>query len=1284
MAFTANAQTPVFHEGFDAEQTKAKTELGWYEFINSQEGDTRLIVADEPFAGAGCLQFVNNVTPTCEGQGWQRAIKFRNLPLESGKIYQIDFAFKGSNRYNKNGEEVDPADEANNPRCEMRVGLMQGYENSDISILGAKGEDQTKSQSYFNPAEYEQYSYKFYFASKENQDAQYQAQGKDIQYINDYFVTMNIINPGTFYLDEFTLTEINSAVDAITYGGEGTIRVKYMFDTTISALAKAEANGRVILDPSCAKVTIAGEAKDIQAVELHKDGYLYVFLNDEAWDEAIESEILVSFTNPEDIVNFAGDAKDAKLFAFENVKAANYDAELADIYSFLWQEPVLVSSNPAINSFCLDENISEFTLTFDHKIYTGDNDFQDPPVAVLSTGEVLAIKEGQPEISESITFVRTGTAPLTKGMYSLSVSLITSEIGITMGEDVVVPFETGKIKMAQIIYTDLFTNLLVGANGGQPEGWTILIGGEDWTGGTPKEDNGAACRNINLTKDGVEYTAFYLCDRDGYTYMQYGDKEGYALTLPAGDLAFSVLAVGHESASRRIEYRIEDMAGNVLATASEMTDALAENNFAKMSALTVKFNNPTEQNVILKIREPEGGYTACRIMGVKCQSYVETPGDKFEPEVVFEGKFTGANMPAADSGWLFYENNNQLEPGSGRNGTSGMLERNFHAKMPTAAFFRECGTNSEAAMRIEYGNGNGVEGIEIPEGGYELTYYAGTWNDDGGNTAGTSKVFMQIINYETGEIAFTSEHVNIANFKNGGDCSGQADKVTETFNCKGGKFYIKAWGTTNTVWGALSIVKPGSQAAKWYAAMAEAVEEAEGEAELSADGKYDGATKTALLAAIEKGKDPSAMHTVEEFEAAIAALNALKDKMAARRKNVDAFEGNRTTLAGAIESATGTKYEGLDVYPKAVECYNNYKDVSSLDLDDETLASAVADMGNMGQLINNMMGTCVNLLTAQEVELANMIVGLDAAAEDNEFVVAAKESIKDDQEIVTVLKKMYALKLYQKIAAGENVFEEYDVDAEVSTPIERAAGAMIQNRNFYCTAIVPDKEQTAVAKVTDYPGWTIEVFAGDIRPVFNTGWGEDGNAPRANKPIADAAVRANWGTNNYDVHQLVENMPVATYRVSLVVGKDGDQATESYAYIGEGENQLKSVYLGTDRATGEAQVFENYVPEINGPLGQMLIGGYINITQSFGSVDKADLTMVAKAEGFDYAAAAAALEKDIADAIQTAVVPEGEPVRVEYYTLGGAKVATPAVGTVVIKAALYKNGAMKVSKQLVK
>ncbi len=62
-AAAANAQTPVFHEGFDAEQTKASTEMAYYEFINSlknsTEEDSRSIDDSDPYAGEGALKFNN-------------------------------------------------------------------------------------------------------------------------------------------------------------------------------------------------------------------------------------------------------------------------------------------------------------------------------------------------------------------------------------------------------------------------------------------------------------------------------------------------------------------------------------------------------------------------------------------------------------------------------------------------------------------------------------------------------------------------------------------------------------------------------------------------------------------------------------------------------------------------------------------------------------------------------------------------------------------------------------------------------------------------------------------------------------------------------------------------------------------------------------------------------------------------------------------------------------------------------------------------------------------------
>lgn len=1255
------AQAPVFSEGFDAAQSKAQTETGWYEFINSQEGDTRDIVTDGAYAGTGCLQFVNSQDFPCENQGWQRAVKFRNLPLQEGKIYQINFALKGSSTY-VSGE--------NTPKCSMRVGLMQGYENSDISILGVSGQDQTYTIQDFNEENYVEYSRSFYFAGKENQDAQYRNQGKDEAYIDNYFVTFNIINPGTFYLDEVELVEVANAVDNIIYGGD-VIRVKYMFDTNIASLAKADALGRVILDPSCATVTVGDESAYVEAVELHKDGYLYIFFEELYFEEESEDDIVVSFTNPDGIINFSGTADNAGLFAFEAVKASAYDEEVSNVSSFAYEEAVMVSSNPENNSFCLDETISEFTLTFDHDIYTCDNDFSYAPKAELSNGETLQIKEGQEELSKSITFVRTSNALLTKGAYKLTVSDITTEKGTTCTADQVISFETGKIQMAETTYKlEVDGKTQLAAEGGIPEGWTLMIGENEHQGGS-------GSRGFLYTNSNVQ-SAFYLRDWEGSPVIATASP----VQVPAGNMELRVFTAGWGT-SGVFNVVLKNESGEEVVNKDVAVSTILEKN--RQGAFQI---DP------IRFVSTGGAYTYSIQLksgneiltgGFEIYSYEETPGDKYEPEVILESKFTDANMPAEGTGWLFYENNNQLTPGSGRSGTSGMLSNNFHAKMQIAAFFRECGANENAAMRIEYGNGNGVEsGFEIKnEGGYEITYYAGTWNDGAGNAAGTSKVFMQLIDVETGEVAFYSEHVNIANFNNGSNCVGQADKVTEEVNLKAGNYYLKAWGTTNTVWGAFSLVKPGSIAAKYYALIMEAVEAAKAELALSENEKYNGSTKSELIDFTEKCSNPSDMHTEAEFIAAIDKISKLTDDMGTRRKNIDAFEGNLNTLATSLASAEGTKFEGLDVYPSAVACYETYKNVNPTDLDDATLASAVADMGNMGQLLGNMTGTCVNLLTKQVVELAAMIVALDSETESQPYVLAAGETISDDQELVANLKKLYAAKLYRKIDTG-NPFIEYDEEYEQDIEQTIAAGAMIQNREFYSTAQVPAGSSNVDAKVTDFPGWTIEILQGKITPIFTTAW--DGPYATAVKPIENCAVKSDWGTREYDVKQVINNLPVGMYIASIVIGEDGGDPHGAYAYCGEGDAQIKSEYVAEtySRDNTAPQEFDSIVTVINNNLGEITLGAHIMVTGGFGKVDNANLVMIGAVEGFKYGAAATALEEEINTYVESIAVKElGEPQMVEYYDLNGIRIATPQSGAVAIEIAHFKDGYMKVSKVFV-
>ena len=54
----AQAQVPVFHESFDAEQSKQPTETGYYEKINMEEKDDWSLNSDG-FSGK-CFNFFNS------------------------------------------------------------------------------------------------------------------------------------------------------------------------------------------------------------------------------------------------------------------------------------------------------------------------------------------------------------------------------------------------------------------------------------------------------------------------------------------------------------------------------------------------------------------------------------------------------------------------------------------------------------------------------------------------------------------------------------------------------------------------------------------------------------------------------------------------------------------------------------------------------------------------------------------------------------------------------------------------------------------------------------------------------------------------------------------------------------------------------------------------------------------------------------------------------------------------------------------------------------------------
>lgn len=1248
----------VFQEPFDAEQTKAASDVAFYEFINQEEGDDWKI-SDGGFKGKAL--FLNNDAGTPNDNAtWRRAVKFRNLPLQEGKSYRLTYYLKGS---------VSSA--------KARVSLMQGVENADIPV-GSQA-DITNIGSEFT-----KYSHVYYFKSKAEQDAEYDKQCASKEAYNaankdKYFASFNIYNPGEFFLDEVTLEE--AVIAGASYNGD-VICVDLGHPTNASTLAAQKASGNYLLDNSTATVTVNGKAVDILTVELRKDGKLYIFLAD-----AVNSgEVKVTFKNPDGLIK-CNDGFELTEFTETAELNSEFNKD-GEIYSDIYTEPALESVTPLDGSFALEsKDLKTITLTFDKKVFAKG---ESVPKATLSTGAELTLKTTE-ETSNTLTFEYNGPE-LAKGTYSIKVENIVSDQS-TPANDIVLTYEIGKINLAKTEYTEIVDKTVADCENVVPLGWKLYNGAEDIRENGTEYSSGP--RGFNFTGSTVPAAMYF---RSGLGNSEIGSAEiTEPVTIPAGEVEFRAYYAAWKNPGFKLKITLTDEAGNeVIAKEVEALANANGNRTLKFDEYIYRFkSNGGKYNY--KIETVDAGVDHEALCGgFKVFTYKESAGDKVESEVILNETFAscGGNMPAEGSGWIVYENNNPLAAGSGRSGTSGIL--NLGTGGMAAAFFaRECGANENGNMRITYGEQEGGPKLELKQGTYEISYKTATWNDEGGNANGTSKVFLQIIDAATGEPVLTKEHVNstAANYKNGANANPnvEADKVSFSFTTDGGTFILKAWGTQNTVWGDVKIEKPGSKAAKYYQNLAEAVELAKQEAALAVDEKYNGKTKDALNGAIAKYDvaDPK-MHTDKEFDAAVKELEALVKQSKGRRANIDKYPTSLESLQKAIDEAKETKYANIPEVADAEKYYNENKDVDYVKLDDAALAKAVEVLDNKANLTSNMVKTCLPLVTKQITDLAAAIVALDEASANDETVLAAGNVTTDDQKLVAKLKYIYTSKLYKKIAT-ENPFKTKDADTGDEVDVTIPASFLIQNANFYSTGTVNNGD--VAAKETDFPGWTIEKTTGNISAVWGTAqW--CGEPASATKPVVDAAVKSPWGTSEYDAKQLIEDIPVAKYNVSIIVGEDGGGETraESYAYLGEGDAQIKNVYEGEEpdaegkvsysRDTQRAREFNDIVTKADGNggnFGSILLGAHVSVNGGFGRIDNATLTITGKADNFDYAKAAAAIDQLLATSIESVeAAPAGEPTSVKYYTVDGKQTLNPQ--GITIKVESWANGYMKVSK----
>ena len=1280
----AQAQVPVFHESFEAAQTKQPTDVGYYEEINKEEGDEWSIA--EGGAVGKCFNFFNSTEVLNPDNSWRRAVKFRNLPLEAGKSYRLSFRFKGWNTYSNGETDV---------KARMKVGLMQGVENADISILGAGDKDQYRFVSYFNPDKYETYNLMYYFADKANQDAKYDKSCSGNEEYNEankdkYFATFNVFNPGDYYLDEVELVEANVA--SVIYNN-GAIRIDLGYSTNIKTLAAEK--GYYLLPNDCVTVKVDGEPAEVESVEARSDGYLYIFLA----DETLTGKMEVTYNNPaEGGLQYAeGEAITGNVLDF--TEKAEYDKNFnaeKDIASWLYGEAQCVATTPLDGSFGL-EGISEVTFTFDKEVYSGKNDIKDGPVAKLSDGTELKLKEGTPELTKTLTFVNENGA-LAKGSYTVTLENVVTEKGIDNQDPTMLTFEVGKPKVAETIYTPAGScTFSDAADGTVPEGWTVYSDGEERTSGNSYGSGGRVMSTKAPQGKGI-YT------RAAGSNLEEGAMNGAvispAMEIPAGDVEIrSLLAYWSNPSSIQVD--VLNSADEVVAT-SQFTPAVAGEanrnvDGFKFENCPIRFTSEGGQYHV-KYTLLTTGFNGMFVGGYDLFSVQETEGDKDQSEVIAKGDFASAGndkAPAHGTGWKIYrDNGNMRDPGANCAWGGGEWSGNGGPRVKTmgnkgmngAAIYlgnNDYATYGEYLYQTDH-NGK-VEGdleektLDLKNAKYQITYNIIAWKNEGAPWS----IQLDIYNQEdgiTGTPVYTRKDEVSVHCNSGNDASSDAKKIQFLWNApKAGKYILKFTAGGECCVGNVTVESTSSLAVTYATLMNKNLAPAKEELETAkSNDKYAGSTRDALESMVAAYTNPD-FHTVAEYTDAFAKLDAMVKKSAKRRANIDKFPTCLESIVKGLEDAKDPKYKGLEQFPLVEKAYNDYKDVDCVTLDDDALQVAIDVMGVNGSLISNMVKSCVPLITKQITDLAAAIVALDEDMSGHPAVLASGNAITDDQALVKQLKTLYAAKLYKKIAGGyEFKVWNQDMAEEVEETID--ASFLIQNPNFYNTTVIPAGKDNAEAQTTDFPGWNITVESSRIQSLWSTSWGQKGATET--QPYYDCAVCSPWGTGKYTVEQLVNNIPVANYTASIVVASDkvgDDNLPECYAVVG-GEQKIfaadKDGKYSRDNNTPIE--FENVVPTIDGNYGSISIGAKMS-NACFGKVDNATLKMVGKAEGFDYAAAAKVLGEEVAAGIKNAeVAPEGDPVSVVFYDLNGRQISAP--NGVAIKVEKWANGYTKISK----
>ena len=639
-SFSLMAQEVVFEYGF--ESPSGDLTIGKLDYSNFMEGDVQDPEFTDAHSGTKALQLQN---AALEGADWQRALKFRNLPIEANTAYRVTFWVKGDNSYTLNETTAT---------SKMHVSMMVGVDDADVPFVYSGNTPYQYTVENFSNTAWSRHSLLFFYTSDDIQKAYYaldKAEGT-AELTLEYFLKISAYTPGTYLIDDVSI--VKSPVRSVRFNGDA-IKVDLGYSNNGADLRAGQDYDTYSLPATCATVTLDGEPQVVQAVEIQPDGALSIYMENQ-YSDMDEGKIKVSFTYPEGMEKdllytgagrpFSWDENhDRKILNFTD-EVAVYDMDISGS-SIIYYAPLLKSVTPENESFDLPLTTDTYTFVYNKNIDLSMVQAQ----MVGPAGTFMLNLQESGEFSKTLTFKLPETATLIDGDYSITLSNVKSDVFITADADDVVMYTLGEsLEGGEIdtIYKDELN-----AGNVIPAGWKITYGT------TVREQNTSHDLGPRLMDfpDGGNYNAgFYLRDEGDTVRLTYGTYEDMRMPTKAGkhtaSFYYSWWTDGAKNRNFKIHFSVLDTAGNVVFEQGDITTtSLIPNQSNVVSgAQYCEFNFiiPEDGNYIMQWRADNSGWDGVLIGGAQLIR-IPSWAAKYKSMLSSAMVVANASMLAADS-----------------------------------------------------------------------------------------------------------------------------------------------------------------------------------------------------------------------------------------------------------------------------------------------------------------------------------------------------------------------------------------------------------------------------------------------------------------------------------------------------------------------------------------------------------------------------------------------------------------------------------------------------------